>query len=104
MLYPDISENNIIITTPVTKGDPKGRLIDMDLGKELNSVPSGASHRTGTIQFMAIEVLQARATLIGTILSLFSMSLYGCAFATATTENIMVKNQLRQVQSQTGGG
>lgn len=33
------------------------QLIDMDLGKELNSVPSGASHRTGTMQFMAIEVL-----------------------------------------------
>jgi hypothetical protein len=32
----------------------------MDLGKELNSVPSGASHRTGTMQFMAIEVLQGK--------------------------------------------
>jgi len=60
ILYRDISENNIIITTPVAKGDPKGRLIDMDLGKELNSVPSGASHRTGTMQFMAIEILQGK--------------------------------------------
>ncbi|KAF4625869.1 hypothetical protein G7Y89_g12294 [Cudoniella acicularis] len=56
MLHRDISENNIIITTPAAEGDPKGRLIDMDLGKELNSVPSGASHRTGTMQFMAIEM------------------------------------------------
>ena len=36
---------------------PKGRLIDMDLGKELNSLPSGASHWTGTMQFIAPEVL-----------------------------------------------
>jgi hypothetical protein len=32
----------------------------MDLGKELNSLPSGASHWTGTMQFMAIEVLQGK--------------------------------------------
>ena len=60
-LYGDISENNIIITAPAAQGDPKGRLIDMDLGKELNSMPSGTSHRTGTMQFMAIEVLQGKA-------------------------------------------
>ena len=35
-------------------------LIDLDLAKELDSVPSGASHRTGTMQFMAIEVLQGK--------------------------------------------
>lgn len=35
-------------------------LIDLDLAKELDSVPSGASHRTGTTQFMAIEVLQGK--------------------------------------------
>jgi len=60
MLHRDISENNIIITAPAAEGDPKGRLIDMDLGKELGSAPSGASHRTGTMQFMAIEVLQGK--------------------------------------------
>ena len=43
MLYRDISESNIIIATLTAKGDSKGRLIDMDLGKELNSVPIGAS-------------------------------------------------------------
>jgi len=57
MLYWDISENNIIITSPAAEGNPKGRLIDTDLGKELNSVPSGASHWTRTMQFMAIEAL-----------------------------------------------
>jgi hypothetical protein len=46
MLYQDISENNIIIIAPATEGDPKGRLIDIDLGKKLNTVPSRASHRT----------------------------------------------------------
>jgi len=29
----------------------------LDLAKELDSMPSGARHRTGTMQFMAIEVL-----------------------------------------------
>jgi len=57
MLYQDISENNIIITAPAAEGDLKGRLIDIDLGKELNTVLSRASHRTRTMQFMAIKVL-----------------------------------------------
>jgi hypothetical protein len=88
MLYRDITENNMIITTPAAEG----RLIDMDLGKELNSVPSGASHLTGAMQFMAIEVLQDKGHTYRTILSLFAMFSYGCAFATATTENLTVKN------------
>ncbi|KGQ02581.1 hypothetical protein BBAD15_g12207 [Beauveria bassiana D1-5] len=33
-------------------------LIDLDLAKERNSGPSGARHQTGTVQFMAIEVLR----------------------------------------------
>jgi hypothetical protein len=41
-------------------GDPKGMLIDLDLAKELDSLPSGASHRTGTMQFMGIEVHQGK--------------------------------------------
>ena len=49
ILHRDISENNIIITQAATEGDPKGMLIDLDLAKELDSLPSGASHRTGTI-------------------------------------------------------
>ena len=56
----DISENNIIITEAATEGDPKEMLIDLDLAEELNSLPSGASHRTGTMQFMAVEVLQGK--------------------------------------------
>ncbi|KAJ8067034.1 hypothetical protein OCU04_004414 [Sclerotinia nivalis] len=58
ILHRDISENNIIITEFPAEGDPKGRLIDLDLAKELDSIPSGARHRTGTMQFMAIEVLE----------------------------------------------
>ncbi|OBT65100.1 hypothetical protein VE03_05283 [Pseudogymnoascus sp. 23342-1-I1] len=60
ILHRDISENNIIVTEAASKGEPKGRLIDLDLAKELDSVPSGASHRTSTMQFMAIEVLQGK--------------------------------------------
>jgi hypothetical protein len=46
MPHEDISENNIIITNLTAEGKPEGILIDMDLGKELNYVPSGASHWT----------------------------------------------------------
>jgi Fungal protein kinase len=35
-------------------------LTGLDLAKELDGVPSGASHRTSTMQFMAIEVLQGK--------------------------------------------
>lgn len=48
VLHWDVSKNNIIITESATDRDPKGRLIDLDLAKELDNVPSGASHRTGT--------------------------------------------------------
>ena len=61
ILHRDISENNLIITYGETDGEPKGMLIDLDLAKEMDSGPSGARHRTGTMEFMAIEVLEGRA-------------------------------------------
>jgi hypothetical protein len=61
ILHRDISENNIIVTDAEGEGDPRGMLIDLDLAKELDSGPSGARHRTGTMEFMAIEVLEGRA-------------------------------------------
>ncbi|KAG9245612.1 hypothetical protein BJ878DRAFT_533795 [Calycina marina] len=60
ILHRDISENNIIITELPAEEAPKGRLIDFDLAKELDTMPSGARHRTGTMQFMAIEVLEGK--------------------------------------------
>ena len=57
ILHRDISENNLIITDTENEGEPKGMLIDLDLGKERDSGPTGARHRTGTMEFMAIEVL-----------------------------------------------
>ncbi|KAF2787657.1 hypothetical protein K505DRAFT_379435 [Melanomma pulvis-pyrius CBS 109.77] len=60
ILHRDISENNIIITDAQQEGDPKGMLIDLDLGKELDGGPTGARHRTGTMEFMAIEVLEGK--------------------------------------------
>lgn len=56
ILHRDISENNIIITDPKESG-VMGMLIDLDLAKELGSGRSGARCRTGTMEFMAIEVL-----------------------------------------------
>jgi hypothetical protein len=60
ILHWNISESNIIITEAAAKGESKGMLIDLNLAKELDSLPSGASHQTGTMQFMAIEVLQGK--------------------------------------------
>ena len=58
ILHRDISENNIIITDGQDETGFKGMLIDLDLAKELDGGPSGARHRTGTMEFMAIEVLK----------------------------------------------
>ncbi|KAK1255493.1 hypothetical protein MKX08_009488 [Trichoderma sp. CBMAI-0020] len=57
ILHWDISENNIIITNPGNADGFKGMLIDLDLAKEQGKGPSGARYRTGTMEFMAIEVL-----------------------------------------------
>lgn len=57
ILHRDISENNIIITDPEDADGFRGMLIDLDLAKEDGKGPSGARHRTGTMEFMAIEVL-----------------------------------------------
>ncbi|KAL2044998.1 hypothetical protein N7G274_002773 [Stereocaulon virgatum] len=59
ILHRDISENNIIITgTEKKDGNVAGMLIDLDLAKVAGSGRSGARHQTGTMEFMAIEVLQ----------------------------------------------
>ncbi|KAJ3577897.1 hypothetical protein NPX13_g2667 [Xylaria arbuscula] len=55
ILHRDISSNNIIITEPDKSNGFKGMLIDLDMAKEKDSE---ALHRTGTMQFMAVEVLQ----------------------------------------------
>ncbi|KGQ01897.1 hypothetical protein PAAG_11287 [Paracoccidioides lutzii Pb01] len=57
ILHWDISENNIIITDPDKADDYSGMLIDLDLAQEVGSGQSDSQHRTGTMEFMAIEVL-----------------------------------------------
>lgn len=58
ILHRDISENNIIISDPKEADSFIGMLIDEDLAKEIGSEESGAPHQTGTMEFMAIQVLQ----------------------------------------------
>lgn len=58
ILHRDISENNIIITDPEKANGFSGMLIDLDLGKEVSAGCSGARHQTGTMEFMAIQVLR----------------------------------------------
>ncbi|KAM4056429.1 hypothetical protein HRG_003332 [Hirsutella rhossiliensis] len=58
----------------------KGMLIDLDLAKVKDSGPSGARHQTGTMQFMAIEVLRkADHTYRHDLESFFYVLLWMCA-------------------------
>jgi hypothetical protein len=61
ILHRDISENNIIITDPIRTNGFSRILIDLNLAKIVGSRPSGARHQTGTVEFMAIQVLQKAA-------------------------------------------
>ena len=80
ILHRDISENNIIITDPKEAGGFKGMLIDTELGKEIGSGRSGARHQTGTMEFMAIQVLQRVAhTYRHDLESFFYVLLWICA-------------------------
>ena len=84
ILHHDISENNIFITEAGSEGDQEGILIDLDLAKELNSVTSGASRRTGTrtgtCKLWQLRCWEAEVTHTSTISSRFSMSSRGCVF------------------------
>lgn len=81
ILHRDISEYNIIITDPKKQADGfSGMLIDMDLAKEIGSGRSGARHQTGTMEFMAIQVLQRIAhTYRHDLESFFYVLLWICA-------------------------
>jgi hypothetical protein len=80
ILHLDISSNNILITDPETADGFKGMLIDLDLAKVGDSGPSGARHRTGTVQFMAIEVLlRINHTCRHDLESFFHVLLWMCA-------------------------
>ena len=80
ILHRDISENNIIITNPKETNGFSGMLIDEDLAKEIGSGPSGARHQTGTMEFMAIEVLlRVSHTYRHDLESFFYVLLCGCA-------------------------
>ena len=58
ILHRDISENNIIITDPRRAHGFTRMLTDLDLANQVGSGRSGARHQTGTMGFMAIEVLR----------------------------------------------
>jgi serine/threonine protein kinase len=80
ILHRDISENNIIITKPDVADGFKGMLIDFDLAKNLESDRSGAQQQTGTVQFMAIQVLQnADHTYRHDLESFFYVLIWMCA-------------------------
>ena len=80
ILHRDISENNVIITDPSEANGFTGMLIDLDLAKVVGSERSGARHQTGTVEFMAIQVLQKAAhTYRHDLESFFYVLLWICA-------------------------
>ncbi len=80
ILHRDISENNIIITDPKEANGFRGMLIDAEYGKENGSGRSGARQQTGTMEFMAIQVLQRVAhTYRHDLESFFYVLLWICA-------------------------
>lgn len=81
ILHRDISENNIIITDPKETKGFLGILIDEDLAKLLDSERSGARHKTGTRQFLAIGVLRGLLhTYRHDLESFFYVLLWVCAY------------------------
>jgi hypothetical protein len=87
ILHRGISENNIIITDPEKADGFTGMLIDLDLAKEVGTDPSGARHKTGTMEFMAIEVLrQIDHTYRHDLESFFYVLLWICARRTWDSE------------------
>src|SRR5690242_15624294 len=62
ILHRDISEHNIILIDPAKNGGFSGMLIDLDLavavGEDGRNEQTKARHMTGTLQFMAIEILK----------------------------------------------
>ncbi|KAF7960433.1 hypothetical protein EAE96_000114 [Botrytis aclada] len=58
IIHQNISENNIIITKLLIEDNPKGKLIDLNLTKELNNLPNKTHHQTSTIQFIIIKILK----------------------------------------------
>ncbi|VCU40653.1 Bgt-20538, partial [Blumeria graminis f. sp. tritici] len=60
ILHRDISEGNIIMTRPDVEGITKGMLIDLDMSISLNlsENPPEADNITGTVKYMAIELVK----------------------------------------------
>lgn len=79
ILHRDISENNIIITDPKTTNGFTGMLIDLDLAI-VNGERTGGRHMTGTMEFMAVDVLRGvEHTYRHDLESFFYILLWMCA-------------------------
>lgn len=79
ILHRDISENNIIITDPKRADGFTGMLIDLDLAIE-DSKRTGGRQMTGTMEFMAIDVLRGvEHTYRHDLESFFYVLLWMCA-------------------------
>lgn len=94
ILHRDVSEYNVIITDPAEANGFTGILIDLDLAKLRGSGRSGARHQTGTVEFMAIQVLQKVAhTYRHDLESFFYVLLWICARRAWEVEYLCSKSE-----------
>ncbi|KAK7416064.1 hypothetical protein QQZ08_012146 [Neonectria magnoliae] len=70
----------------------KGMLIDLDLAKVRDSGPSGARHQTGTMQFMAVEVLRkagtGKSSLSLSVAGRFGLDIYAVSVSTVSDRSL----------------
>ncbi|KAA8911928.1 hypothetical protein FN846DRAFT_760479, partial [Sphaerosporella brunnea] len=82
ILHRDVSTNNVMLTTHARADGYAGFLIDLDLATATTYRPSGAPKRTGTYEFMSIEMLKGGDGFVHTYLddlqSFFYVFLYLC--------------------------
>lgn len=80
ILHRDISTNNIIITNPKAADGFHGILIDLDHACDINESEDGQVERTGTLQFMAVDVLnRSEHTYIQDLQSFLYVLIWLCA-------------------------
>jgi Fungal protein kinase len=102
ILHRDISENNIIITDPETAAGFSGMLIDLDLAV-VDGERTGGRHMTGTMEFMAIDVLRGvEHTYRHDLESFFYVLLWICA-RRAWEREFYCKRKDRPADSVLGG-
>lgn len=97
ILHRDVSENNIVLTDPDTNNGCTGLLIDLDRAIETTKMSSGLLTLTGTREFMAYGLLNAKPskpavhTYQHDIESFFYVLLWVCGIRSWTNKKLNIR-------------